>query len=63
MNIIKELRIKNNMKQYEVAEKIDMSKRQYIKYENEQIKPNYKFISKIAKLYNIEIKDLIIRLF
>ena len=63
MNIIKELRIKNSMKQYEVAEKIGMSKRQYLKYENEQIKPNYKFVSKISALYNIDIKELIIRLF
>lgn len=62
MYILKELRKKNNLKQYEVAELIGMSKRQYLKYENNQIKPNYKVVEKLSKIYNLEIKELYIML-
>lgn len=61
-NILKKLRIERNLKQSEVAEKIGMSKRQYLKYENNQIKPNYKLITKLANIYNIETKELYIML-
>lgn len=57
--ILKNLRIKNNLTQKELAEKIGTKQRTYCTYENGTREPNIETLKKIANFYNVSIDYLV----
>lgn len=58
---LKELRIKNNLSQVEVAKIANCSQSNYSKYEKEKIYPDVLTITKLADYYNVSIDYLVDR--
>ncbi|MCX8533405.1 helix-turn-helix transcriptional regulator [Chryseobacterium luquanense] len=56
---LREFRYKNNNSQQEVAELLNISQSTYCDWESDRTFPKFENLSKIAKLYNIDINDLI----
>jgi len=57
--VLKELRLKNNIKQQELANKLNITQRAYSFYEKGEREPNIDTIIKIAEFYNIPIDVLV----
>lgn len=61
MNIgkkLKELRKNYNITQKEFAEKINISRVNYTRYENNKVRPDFETIIKIADFYDISLDEL-----
>lgn len=61
MNIgkkLKELRICENLTQEQLAEKLNISRVNYTRYETDTAKPDYETLLKIANFYNISLDEL-----
>lgn len=56
---LKELRIKHNLTQTELASKLFLSRSVIAKYESDAAKPTKENIEKIALFFNVDIRDLI----
>lgn len=56
---LKELRIKHNLTQAELASKLFLSRSVIAKYESDAAKPTKENIEKIALFFNVDIRDLI----
>lgn len=56
---LKELRLENELNQVDVAEKLDIAKSTYIKYEKNEQSPQLVILEKAAKLYGIPLTALI----
>jgi len=56
---LREYRYKNNYSQQKVAELLDVSQSTYCDWESDKIFPKSENLSKVAKLYDIDIKDLL----
>lgn len=57
--VLKELRIKNNLTQTQVANKINISQRAYSFYETGQREPNIDTLIKLADIYNTSLDILV----
>ena len=55
---IKEIRNQIGLKQYKVAEKLNISSRHYARLENHERKPSEKELIELAKIFNCKIEDL-----
>jgi len=61
MNIgkkLKELRICENLTQEQLAEKLNISRVNYTRYETDAAKPDYETLLNIANFYNISLDEL-----
>ena len=56
--ILKYLRQTNSFTQEEIAQKLEISRQSYIKYENGDVEPNDKIIRKLAIIYNVSESSL-----
>lgn len=56
---IKDLRIKNNLTQVELAEKLGVKKSTISGYENNMRKPNYEVIAKLVEALDVTFNDLL----
>lgn len=54
---IKYYRLKNNMLQKDVANILNISRRQYIKYETGEVVPKIKTLEVLSSVYNITLFD------
>lgn len=54
-NLLKELRLGKDLKQIEVAKKIDISPVAYSRYEANKRQPDFDILLKMSKLFNVEI--------
>ena len=57
--MIREYRIKNNITQEELAEKLNISPRQVQRIEAKQSKPSIKTLKEIIKILNISDDDIV----
>lgn len=55
---LKELRKSFNLTQAELAERIDVSRVNYTRYENGKIRPDYETLIKLADFYNVSLDEL-----
>ena len=55
---IKELRLLRQFKQREVADMLEMERSNYTRIENGNQRPNDENLIKIAKIFDVEVKDL-----
>ena len=51
---LKDYRLKNNLSQYQIAEKLETSQAYYSQIETGVKKPSFKMIRKMAKVFNVE---------
>ena len=58
---IKELRIKNNLTQQELASKLNVTYQAVSKWENGKNLPDLVILTEICNIFNIDLNDLIIR--
>ncbi len=56
---LREYRYKNNYSQQQVAEFLDISQSTYCDWESDKTFPKAENLSKVAKLYDIDINDLL----
>lgn len=56
---LKELRIKNNLSQTELAKKVDISQRSISNYENGQSDPDIETLKKLAQYFHTTIDNLV----
>lgn len=56
---IKKQRMKKNMTQQQVANALAIHRSTYTYYESGKIEPNIKMLLKLAKLFDVDIKDLL----
>ena len=54
---LKELRLHYDYTQEELACKIDISRVNYNRYENNKVRPDYETLIKLADLYDISLDD------
>lgn len=54
---LKYYRKKNNYIQKEIATILNITKRQYIKYEKDEVVPKIKTLEKLSNVYKIKITD------
>ena len=57
--MIREYRIKNNITQEELAEKLNISSRQVQRIEAKQSRPSIKTLKEIIKILNISADDIV----
>lgn len=57
--MIREYRIKNNITQEELAEKLNISPRQVQRIESKQSRPSIKTLKEIIKILNISDDDIV----
>ncbi len=57
-NVIKSLRIKDNMTQEMLAEKLNISRSSIGMYENGEREPSLELLEKIADLFNVDMNYL-----
>lgn len=55
---LKELRKAYNLTQEEIANKLEISRVNYTRYENDKVRPDYETIIKIADFYDISLDEL-----
>ena len=55
---LKELRQVFNLTQKELAEKLEISRVNYTRYENDNVRPDYETIIKIADFYDVSLDEL-----
>jgi transcriptional regulator with XRE-family HTH domain len=58
---LKELRKAYNLTQEEIANKLEISRVNYTRYENDKVRPDYETIIKIADFYDISLDELFYR--
>ena len=58
-NKIKELRIKNNLTQEELAEKLNVSRQTISKWELGETNPNINQAKEISKIFNVSLEELV----
>ena len=61
MNIgakLRELRIYENLTQQELADKLNIGRVNYTRYETDKVRPDYETLIKIADFYNISLDEL-----
>lgn len=61
MNIgakLRELRICENLTQQELADKLNIGRVNYTRYETDKVRPDYETLIKIADFYNISLDEL-----
>lgn len=58
-NKLKQLRLRNNLLQKQVAEYLKVAKSTYSQYETGKSSPDYETLKKIAKLYNVSLDELL----
>lgn len=56
--LLKELRLKKGLKQYEVAEVIGVGRNAYLYYEQGKVDPPFSRMKKLADLYGVSLDDL-----
>jgi transcriptional regulator with XRE-family HTH domain len=56
---LKELREKNNVSQYKLAEDLDIKRSAYGNYETGLSYPEYEVLEKIAKYFNVDVNELL----
>ncbi len=59
MNKIRYFRLKNNMKQSDLATKLNLSRTTITKWENNTTNPKLRMLPKIAEALNCTVQDLI----
>ena len=57
-NNLRRLRIKSKKSQQEIADLLEIDRRTYINWENEEYDVKSEYIPKIAKIFDVDIKDL-----
>ena len=55
---LRRLRIKSKKSQQDIADLLEIDRRTYIKWENEENDVKSEYIPKLAKIFDIEIKEL-----
>ena len=55
---LKELRKAYNLTQEEIANKLEISRVNYTRYENDKVRPDYETIIKIADFYDVSLDEL-----
>ncbi len=55
---LKELRLSENLTQEQLAEKLNISRVNYTRYEKNQFRPNYETLVLIADFYDISLDEL-----
>ncbi len=61
MNIgkkLKELRLAENLTQAQLAEKLNINRVNYTRYETDTVRPDYETLISIADFYNISLDEL-----
>lgn len=57
-NNLRRLRIKSKKSQQNIADLLEIDRRTYIKWENKENDVKSEYIPKLAKIFNVEIKEL-----
>ena len=57
-NKLKELRKSANLTQVELAEKLNLSRVNYTRYETGKVRPDYETLIKLADFYDISLDEL-----
>ncbi|WP_312769535.1 helix-turn-helix transcriptional regulator [Epilithonimonas sp.] len=57
-NNLRRLRIKSKKSQQDIADILEIDRRTYIKWENEENDVKSEYIPKLAKIFDVEIKEL-----
>lgn len=55
---LKELRKSANLTQVELAEKLNISRVNYTRYENGKVRPDYETLIKIADFYDVSLDEI-----
>lgn len=55
---LKELRQAYNLTQKELSDKLELSRVNYTRYENDNVRPDYETIIKIADFYDVSLDEL-----
>lgn len=55
---LKELRIAEGLTQQQLADKLNIGRVNYTRYENNKVRPDYETLILIAKFYNVSLDEL-----
>ena len=55
---LKELRLAENLTQQQLADKLKISRVNYTRYENDNVRPDYETLIKIADYYDISLDEI-----
>lgn len=55
---LKELRLALDLTQEELADKLQISRVNYVRYETDKVRPSYEILLKIADFYDISLDEL-----
>ena len=55
---LKELRLAENLTQQQLADKLKISRANYTRYENDNVRPDYETLIKIADYYDISLDEI-----
>ena len=55
---LKELRQAYNLTQKELSDRLELSRVNYTRYENDNVRPDYETIIKIADFYDVSLDEL-----
>lgn len=57
---LRELRLKQKLKQIDVCEKLNIASNTYSQYENKKRQPDFNLVPKLAKILNCSIEDIVL---